>query len=199
MVDTALLRAVYVAGLRNGTATPEGIATELTLAPAEASARIDTAIRDGLLAKSGTGIGLTVLGRGGLRFVMIGGAFEIIHPGHIHTIAEAKKLGDTLVVVVAADRTVSKNKGRDPVTPQEWRVRLISALRDVDIALPGGLGSIYDTLEKVKPDIVALGYDQKHNPEDIENEAARRGMKVRVTRLTSPLPDVKTSKIVGAI
>ena len=70
------------------------------------------------------------------------------------------------------------------MTPQEWRVKLVSSLREVDAALPGGHGSIYDTLEKVRPDFVALGYDQKHNPQDIENEARRRGMELSVVRLT---------------
>ncbi len=142
---------------------------------------------------------LTAKGRGELTVVMLGGAFEIIHPGHVHAMAEAKGLGDTLVVVVAADSSVLKNKGREPVTPQDWRVRLVSTLRSVDVALPGGLGSIYDTLERVRPDIVALGYDQKHNPKDIEAEAARRGMHPKVIRLTSPIPGVKTSKIVSTL
>jgi len=199
MADKALLRAVYAAELRNGEATVEGVAAELGESPALVRGRVVESEREGLVKSKPSSTALTELGRSHLKVVMIGGAFEIIHPGHIHTIAEAKKLGDTLVVVVAADKTVSKNKGREPVTPQEWRVRLISALREVDVAIPGGLGSIYDTLEKVKPDVVALGYDQKHNPQDIEKEAVKRGMKVRVVRLTSPLPDVKTSKIVGAI
>ncbi len=147
----------------------------------------------------GEDVSLTATGRSRLTVVMIGGAFEIIHPGHIHTIEGAKKLGDTLVVVLAADGTVNKNKGREPVTPQEWRVRLVSALREVDVALPGGRGSIYDTMEKIRPDVVALGYDQKHNPLDIENEAKNRGLKLRVVRLDSPIPGVKTSKIVSSL
>jgi glycerol-3-phosphate cytidylyltransferase-like family protein len=85
------------------------------------------------------------------------------------------------------------------VTPQGWRVKLVSALRDVDVGLPGGQGSIYDTLERVRPDIVALGYDQKHNPQDIENEARKRGMELTVVRLNSPIPGVKTSKIVSTL
>lgn len=101
--------------------------------------------------------------------------------------------------MVATDKTVAKNKGRDPVTSQEWRVKLVSAVRGVDVAIPGGQGSIYDTLEKVRPDVVALGYDQTHNPSDIEAEARRRGLELSVVRLTSPLPDVKTSKIVNAL
>ena len=89
---------------------------------------------------------------------------------------------------MATDKTVAKNKGREPVTTQEWRVKLVSALRGVDVALPGGQGSIYDTLEKVRPDVVALGYDQKHNPQDIENEARSRGLELSVVRLTRRFP-----------
>jgi glycerol-3-phosphate cytidylyltransferase-like family protein len=75
----------------------------------------------------------------------------------------------------------------------------VSAIRGVDAGIPGGQGSIYDTLEKVRPDVVALGYDQTHDPSLIEAEARRRGLELSVVRLSSPLPDVKTSKIVNAL
>jgi cytidyltransferase-like protein len=199
MHEKDLLRAVYVAELLGGVATVEAVANILDDAPREVQNRLEAATREGLVDVEEGAVSLTPKGKGKLTVVMIGGAFEIIHPGHVHTTSEAKKLGDVLVVVVAADSTVMKNKKREPVTSQEWRVRLVSALRDVDAAVPGGLGSIYDMLEKIRPDIVALGYDQWHIPQDIENEAVRRGMKVRVVRLSSPLPDVKTSKIVGTL
>jgi len=194
-----LLRAVYATRLRDGTATVNSLSIVLRCTPGEVRERLATASADGTVEVSDQGVRLTAKGRGELKVVMIGGAFEIIHPGHVHTIEEAKRLGDTLVVIVAADGTVLKNKGRDPVTSQEWRVKLVSSLREVDAALPGGHGSIYDTLEKVRPDFVALGYDQKHNPQDIENEARRRGMELTVVRLNSPIPGVKTSKIVNTL
>jgi len=103
------------------------------------------------------------------------------------------------VAVVATDKSVSRNKGRDPVTTQEWRVKLVGALREVDLALAGGQGSIYDTLERVRPDVVALGYDQLHNPAEIEAEARKRGLQLSVVRLGSSLPEIKTSKIVSAL
>ncbi len=199
MNENELLRAVYSTGLRDGAATVQGLSKALRWTPEEVARRLDEAARERLVEVSGEAVSLTASGRSRLTVVMIGGAFEIIHPGHIHTIEGAKRLGDTLVVVLAADRTVTKNKGREPVTPQEWRVRLVSALRDVDVALPGGQGSIYDTMEKVRPDVVALGYDQKHNPQDIENEARNRGLKLSVVRLDSPIPGVKTSKIVSTL
>jgi len=199
MNEKELLKKVYGTRLSQGLATVDSISLALGETAEEVGLRLGEASRAGLLEVRGQEVTLTPKGREKLSVVMIGGAFEIIHPGHLHTITEAKRFGNTLVVVVAADRTVSKNKGREPVTTQDWRVRLVAALREVDVALPGGQGSIYDTLEKVRPDVVALGYDQTHNPVDIENEARRRGLELSVVRLTSPLPGVKTSKIVSTL
>ena len=198
MKEKDLLRAVYTTALLNGTATVGGVASALAEEPTAVRQAVGQASQEGLVELRGDEVALTAGGRGRLTVVMLGGAFEIIHPGHIHTISESKKLGDTLVLVVAADGTVAKNKGRNPVTPQELRVKLVSALRAVDAAVPGGGTSIYDTMQRIRPDIVALGYDQWHNPKDIEDEAKKRGMPVKVVRLSSPLPGVKTSKILSS-
>lgn len=199
MREIDFVRGVYCTALRDGSATAARIAAFTGLPEEEVAATAVEAERHGLVESAGGGFALTPEGRGRLKVVMIGGAFEIIHPGHLHTVEQAKRLGDTLVAVVATDKSVSKNKGRDPVTSQEWRVKLVGAVRNVDLALPGGQGSIYDTLDRVRPDVVALGYDQIHKPADIEAEAKRRGLQLTVARLSSPLPGVKTSKIVSAL
>jgi cytidyltransferase-like protein len=201
MNDNELLRAIYSTNLRSGSSTIEDLEAELGEPASDIGEAVGRAIGAGLVVKTGgkDGFSLTEMGRANLKVVMIGGAFEIIHPGHIHTMAEARKLGDTLVAVVATDSAVLKNKGREPVTTQELRVRLVSSLRMVDVALAGGKGSIYETLERVRPDVVALGYDQKHNPIEIEDEARRRGMSLRVVRLDSPIPGIKTSKIIQSL
>lgn len=194
-----LLRALYADSLLAGSSTIGGLSEKFAEPASEIEKTIVDAAERNLVAREGRDIHLTGKGRESLQVVMIGGAFEIIHPGHIHTMEEAKKLGNTLVVVVATDKSVTKNKGREPVTVQEWRVRLVAALRIVDAAIPGGQGSIYDTLERVRPDVVALGYDQNHNPVEIEDQARRRGIKLKVVRLTSPMPDIKTSRIVSTL
>ena len=71
---------------------------------------------------------LTELGRKSLRVVLAGGVFDIIHPGHIYTLNEAKKLGDVLVVVVATDNTAVKMKKRRPLHSQEQRQELVNSL-----------------------------------------------------------------------
>ena len=112
---------------------------------------------------------------------------------------QAKKLGDVLVAVVARDATVRRRKGRDPIVSEEERRKVLSAIRYVDVAMLGSESNIYDTLEKVSPDIVALGYDQYHREEEIAREAERRGIRLSVVRLRSPNPALKTSKILAQL
>ena len=164
---------------------------------ARSAEKLEEAARKGLVEASGQEVVLTPKGRGKLKVVMIGGAFEIIHPGHLHTMDEAKSSGTPWSSWWP--RTGRSSRTRDATRSRPRNGGSSSSLRSETSTrrIPGGQGSIYDTLEKVRPDVVALGYDQKHNPQDIENEAAKRGMKVRVVRLNSPLPGIKTSKIVS--
>jgi FAD synthetase len=190
-----LVREVYLANLRDGRAR----ANRMGAKPGTDASSVRSALRDASakkLVRSTRGVvDLTPSGRRRLKVVMMGGAFEIIHPGHVHVLSEARRLGNTLVVVVATDESVERNKGRAPVTDQASRVGLVSSLRQVDLALPGNKGSIYEILLKIRPDIVALGYDQRHNGEEIVREAAKRGMSIRTARMGATVPDLKTSKI----
>ena len=173
----------------------EALATRLGLGPGEAKGIIDGLVRLGLAElKDGNAL-LTDKGRREIRVIFVGGGFEIIHYGHVYTLAKARNLGDALVVSVARDSTIRKRKSREPLIGEVDRGRLLSALRDVDAAILGVEGDIYVTLEKVRPDVVALGYDQYHLEEDVKREAAKRGMKVKVVRLDSPYPKIKTSRI----
>lgn len=121
-----------------------------------------------------------------MKVVMASGVFDILHLGHVHYLNEAKKLGDKLVVVVARDLTVLKRKGRLPIVPDYLRVQMVGALKSVDEAILGDTDDFYRTVEAVKPDIIVLGYDQKFDPKEIEMECKKRGMNVKVERV-SPL------------
>jgi len=190
-----LLREVYVESLRDGTVRAGAIGKAIR----EPKSSVRSALRDasakGLVRVAKGSAELTPAGRRRLKVVMLGGAFEIIHPGHVLALSEAKNLGNTLVVVVATDESVERNKGRPPATDQALRVALVSSLRQVDLAVPGNKGSIYDILVRIRPDVVALGYDQRHNGEEIVREAAKRGVAISTARLGSHMPDVKTSKM----
>ena len=73
-----------------------------------------------------------------------------------------KLLGDVLVVVVATDNTAVKMKKRTPIHSQEQRQELVNSLEVVDLCLIGQENDIFKTVNHVKPQIIALGYDQIH-------------------------------------
>lgn len=114
--------------------------------------------------------------------VMATGVFDILHPGHLHYLEEAGELGDELVVVVATDRTARERK-HEPITPQEMRLKMIRSLRIVDKAVLGKEGDMYGIVKELEPDIIALGHDQAHDPENVRKELEDRGMNVKVIRL----------------
>ncbi len=115
--------------------------------------------------------------------IMATGVFDILHPGHLHFLRESKKLGDELVVIVARDSVAEKMK-RKPFIPENIRLSMVSALKPVDMAILGLEGNIYDILNLVKPDIVALGYDQEFDENKIIEEAKKRGITLKVVRIS---------------
>jgi FAD synthetase len=139
---------------------------------------------------------LTFIGRDALRVVLVGGVFDLIHPGHIHTLKAAKAQGDVLVVVVARQSTAQKiKKYRKIYHDEKLRRDLVTSLNFVDLALIGKEGTLYDTVEYVQPNVIALGYDQAHSEKDIAENCKRRNLNVQVIRLSTPIPGSKSSKI----
>jgi len=138
---------------------------------------------------------LTELGRSSLKVVLAGGVFDIIHPGHIHTLNAAKALGDVLMVVIATDKTAEKQKKRLPLHNQDQRKILVDALSVVDLSVVGHEGDIFKTVEFIQPQIIALGYDQVHQEKFITEGCKKLNLDVRVARLQSPIPEVSSSTI----
>ncbi len=114
--------------------------------------------------------------------VMATGTFDILHMGHIYFLKEAKKLGDKLIVIVACDSTVRKLK-HEPVTPERMRLQIIKELKIVDDAYLGQEDDIYKIVEVIKPDIIALGYDQIHDEEIINQNLKKRNINAKIVRL----------------
>jgi len=113
---------------------------------------------------------------------MATGTFDLLHIGHIYYLKEAKKLGDKLVVVVACDATVRRLK-HEPVTTEQMRLNLIKELRVVDDAVMGDEDDMYKIVEKIQPDIIALGYDQIHDEQSLKQQLEKRKMRARIVRL----------------
>jgi cytidyltransferase-like protein len=129
------------------------------------------------------------------KIVLAGGVFDIIHPGHIHTLNSAKALGGVLVVAIATDKTAEKMKKRLPLHNQELRRELVSCLSMVDKAIVGHEDDIFQTVKEVKPDIIVLGYDQVHQEKFISDGCKRINLNVEIVRLESPVPHLSSSQI----
>ncbi len=130
---------------------------------------------------------------------MATGVFDLLHPGHVFFLTEARKLGDELVVVVARDQTARRLK-HEPYVPEHVRREMVEALKPVDRAILGSSTDIYETVVRERPQIIALGHDQVWNEKEVERECARRGVPVRVVRI-GPLPhdELATRRIVDRI
>jgi FAD synthetase len=114
--------------------------------------------------------------------VVATGVFELLHPGHIRYLEESKKLGTRLVVVVASDETAAKRKRR-PVISERQRLHMVKELKPVDDAIIGDGGDMYDTMVKLRPDILTIGADQDFDPKDVEEELRKRGLKTKVVKI----------------
>ena len=129
------------------------------------------------------------------KIILAGGVFDIIHPGHIHTLNAAKALGGILVVAIATDKTAKKMKKRPPLHDQELRCELVSCLSMVDKAVVGHEDDIFQTVKEIKPNIIVLGYDQIHQEKFISDGCKRINLNVEIVRLQSPVPHLSSSEI----
>jgi len=119
-----------------------------------------------------------------MKVVVATGVFDIIHPGHVLYLEEARKLGDRLVVIVARDENVRKRKGRQPI-PEEQRLLVVKSLKPVDDAVLGDTDDLMKPVVELKPDVIALGYDQEYSIEELEKKLAEAGVKADVIRIKS--------------
>ena len=131
---------------------------------------------------------------------MASGVFDLIHPGHISYLEQARSYGDELVVVIACDNTVRAKK-HEPITPETMRARVVGALKPVDRVIIGGDGDIFDTVRYVKPDMIVLGYDQGFDADDLRHQLAEKGLgDIRVVRATECAEDLNaTRRIIARI
>ena len=109
----------------------------------------------------------------GARLVFTNGVFDLLHVGHVRYLAQARALGDALVVAINSDRTVRELKGRDrPVFDQAERAEILAALRQVDYVVVFDDVSPRSLITQLLPDVLVKGgdyqLDQIHGREGVE-------------------------------
>jgi D-beta-D-heptose 7-phosphate kinase/D-beta-D-heptose 1-phosphate adenosyltransferase len=96
----------------------------------------------------------------GRRIVFTNGVFDVLHPGHVRYLREARSFGDALIVGVNADDSVRRNKGpARPISPQFERAEVIGALEAVDAVVIFGEDTPAEIIRLVQPDVLVKGDD----------------------------------------
>ena len=142
-----------------------------------------------------------------MKRVMVFGVFDLLHPGHVNFLKQAKKLGDFLIVSIARDINVKKTKKFLPLQNEKIRFKAIKKLSFVNKAVLGGKRSPWRHIKKEKPDIIALGYDQKNyvkkaevrskkKEEELKIELQKHNINARVIRLKAFNPKKFKSSII---
>ena len=119
--------------------------------------------------------------------VLASGVFDLLHLGHVKFLEEAKKAGGRnaeLIVIVARDSTVEKRKGKKPIMPENQRRALVESLKVVDEAILGYEEfDIEKVIEKIKPDVIVFGYDQKGMEKTVKDYIKVKQLKVKVIKI----------------
>ena len=196
-LDKIILGSLYVSNLDKDVEFLQRLQDRYQLDKKFFYSRILELAKIGLIEKNeDSNFRLSTLGRETLTVVLVGGVFDILHPGHISTLKSAKSYGYVLVVIIATTSTATKiKKNRVIYHNEELRKEMVSALSFVDLALIGRKGTLFDSVEYVRPDIIALGYDQTHTEKYISENCKKRNIDARVIRLNTPIPKTKSSQI----
>ena len=121
------------------------------------------------------------------KIVLAAGVFDLLHLGHVKFLEEAKRAGGKdveLVVIVARDKTVEKRKGEKPVMSEDQRRALVESLKVVDEAVLGYEEfDISKVIEKIKPDVLAIGHDQGNIEKAVRKAIAERGFRIKVVKV----------------
>jgi FAD synthetase len=121
------------------------------------------------------------------KIVLASGNFDLLHLGHVRYLEEAKRAGGEnaqLIVIVARDSTVEKMKGKKPVMSEDQRRSLVEALKVVDEAILGYEKlDINKVLEKVRPDIIAVGHDQDAMEKAVRKAVKEKGFKIQIAKV----------------
>ena len=118
-----------------------------------------------------------------MKTVMAFGSFDVLHPGHLYFLNQAKSKGDKLVVVIALDKTIEKVKGEKPKYNERQRLEHVKGMPMVDKAVLGYEKDPYEIIEEINPDIICLGYDQDSYSENLKEKLAERGLNPKIIRL----------------
>ena len=133
----------------------------------------------------------------GKRVVFTNGVFDLVHPGHIRYLRDARALGDVLIVAVNSDRSVRANKGDDrPITAEGERAEILAALASVDAVVVFDEETPHGIISRIQPDVLVKGADW--GPDNIVGRDIVEARGGRVVRMELA-PGFSTTSIIGKV
>ena len=137
------------------------------------------------------------LKRDGKRVVFTNGCFDVLHPGHVRYMREARSMGDFLIVAVNSDRGVRELKGAGrPIFPQSERAEILAALESVDAVTIFDESTPLELIQRMRPSVLVKGGDWRLDQIVGREVVEAYGGKVVAV---PPAPGFSTSSIIGSI
>ncbi|WP_335999405.1 adenylyltransferase/cytidyltransferase family protein [Halorientalis halophila] len=112
--------------------------------------------------------------------VVAQGTFDVLHPGHVHYLEAAAAMGTELHVIVARRENVTHKE--PPILSNRQRRDMVAALKPVDEARIGHAEDFFVPIREIDPDVIALGYDQHHDEEQLAAALDEAGIDCAVER-----------------
>lgn len=121
------------------------------------------------------------------KVVLASGTFDLLHLGHVKFLEEAKMQGGDnaeLIVIVARDNTVISRKEKKPIMPEDQRRALVESLKVVDEAILGWRDfSIRKVIDRINPDVIAIGYDQDGIENEVKKAIKENKIKIKIAKI----------------
>lgn len=199
--DKLVIKQIYINSLKDIKSSFTSVSRQLGLSLEYVNTSVESLIEKGSIEVDyQNNYHLTELGRKQISVILTGGTFDILHVGHLFTFNQSKLLGDVLVVIVATDKNVEKLKNHPPTNSQKDRTEIVDYVKGVDAAILGDETDYMKMIDIVNPDIIALGYNQKHDEKELYKAISARGYPhVKIIRLQKHVSGKSTSKIVQEI
>lgn len=151
----------------------------------------------GVLSEAQLKQAVAIARRQGERIVMTNGCFDILHAGHVHYLAQARQLGDRLIVAINSDASIKQLKGESrPINPLAQRLQVLAALRVVDWVVSFTEETPERLITELLPDVLVKGGD--YQPDAIAGAAAVKKAGGRV-QILDFVPSCSTSSIISTI
>lgn len=131
-----------------------------------------------------------------MKIVITFWTFDIVHPGHVYFLQQAKSHGDRLITIVARDQNVLKFKGRAPLHDENKRKQDVQDLNISNLVELGHESDYFFAIQKYKPDVIALGYDQTYLVKELSTFLYANGYKTELVTIEDFGPDEHKSSII---